>query len=682
MRPTLAPPNAARLSFFLNNWLLIRPGPEIRHYVKGVQLDTPQNLYWTTPPHNCISTAEQHLAANQEINRLLVMGAIETVEKTYFLKSNFSPAKSSGQWRLILNLKALNKHLNPPHFKMEGLHCIKYTVSQGNWLAKIDLKDAYLSVAIQKEFRKFLQFLWQGKTFQYRARPFGLSIAPYVFTKLLQRPLSYLRSQGIKIIAYLDDMLLTGPNKALLTTHINVTISLFQYLGFIINWEKSIVTPQQTIEFLGIIVDTRRMLLRVPQRALIKIKSQCRRIAHRGGCSARELSALIGLLSFTKVAIPIAPLFYRALQFDLISTLQSSNNYNQHVHLSQSSQANITWWMTKAEDWNSSPILRPEISLVIQTDASLTGWGACCQEKRALGAWSSLEKTLHINLLELKAISFGVKLFASPRTHVLVQTDNTTTIRYVNRSGGTHSLPLCQLATQLLTYTMQFQITLTAEYIPGKENITADALSRQLNSHQHMASLSESFRSNPVPHPGIPARGPFCISPEQPVGEICELASRPRGLGSECLRIEMEGPGNTIHVPPANSHRPDSVQVDKGEDYNNDHCNPFWPSRPWWPLLLESLIQPPVLLPQSRTLVTDPLGNYHPHSNHQQMKLLACVISGDSSKTEEFRTGLLRSFSNRGALPQRNPTNPRGTPGHVGVYRGQPIPLTHLQTTY
>ena len=195
MRPILAPPNAARLSFFLNNWLLIRPGPEIRHYVKGVQFDTTQNLYWTTPPHNCISTAEQRLAANQEIDRLLVMGAIETVEKTYFLNPIFLRLKTSGQWRLILNLKALNKHLNPPHFKMEGLHCIKYTVSQGNWLAKIDLKDAYLSVGIQKEFRKFLQFLWQGKTFQYRAMPFGLSIAPYVFTKLL----SYLRSQGIKI---------------------------------------------------------------------------------------------------------------------------------------------------------------------------------------------------------------------------------------------------------------------------------------------------------------------------------------------------------------------------------------------------------------------------------------------------------------------------------------------------
>ena len=90
-----------------------------------------------------------------------------------------------------------------------------------------------------------------------------------------------------------------------------------------------------------------------------------------------------------------------------------------------------------------------------------------------------------------------------------------------------------------------------------------------------MTSLSESFRSSPVPHPGIPAHEPFRISPEQPVGEICELASRPGGLGSERLRIGMEGPENTIHVPPANSHRPDSVQVDKGEDYNSDHCNPI-----------------------------------------------------------------------------------------------------------
>lgn len=54
-------------------------------------------------------------------------------------------------------------------------------------MAKIDLKDAYLTVAVQEMSRKFLQFLWKGVIYQYKATPFGLNIAPYVFTKLLKR---------------------------------------------------------------------------------------------------------------------------------------------------------------------------------------------------------------------------------------------------------------------------------------------------------------------------------------------------------------------------------------------------------------------------------------------------------------------------------------------------------------
>ena len=87
----------------------------------------------------------------------------------------------------------------------------------------------------------------------------GLNIAPYVFTKFLKRPLSLLRSHGIKIIAYLDDMLVEASSKPLLRDQINTTISLLQALGFKVNWEKSLVTPHQTLEFLGIEIDSVQM---------------------------------------------------------------------------------------------------------------------------------------------------------------------------------------------------------------------------------------------------------------------------------------------------------------------------------------------------------------------------------------------------------------------------------------
>ena len=166
----------------------------------------------------------------------------------------------------------------------------------------------------------------------------GLNIAPYVFTKFLKRPLSLLRSHGIKIIAYLDDMLLEASSKPLLRDQINTTISLLQALGFKVNWEKSLVTPHQTLEFLGIEIDSVQMATTdTPISANLPYKTS----GHGDGST-------ICLLSFTKVAIPVAPLFFRALQFDLISTLRLLDDYSQNITLSQSSQANIAWWINEA----------------------------------------------------------------------------------------------------------------------------------------------------------------------------------------------------------------------------------------------------------------------------------------------------------------------------------------------
>ena len=44
----------------------------------------------------------------------------------------------------------------------------------GDFMTKIDLKDAYLSVPVHKSSLKFLQFIWKGACYQFKALPFGL----------------------------------------------------------------------------------------------------------------------------------------------------------------------------------------------------------------------------------------------------------------------------------------------------------------------------------------------------------------------------------------------------------------------------------------------------------------------------------------------------------------------------
>lgn len=56
--------------------------------------------------------------------------------------------KKGGQMLPIINLHFLNSIVCYRHFKIEGIHLLRDTLLQGDWMAKLDLKDAYLTVPV------------------------------------------------------------------------------------------------------------------------------------------------------------------------------------------------------------------------------------------------------------------------------------------------------------------------------------------------------------------------------------------------------------------------------------------------------------------------------------------------------------------------------------------------------
>ena len=78
---------------------------------------------------------------------------------------------------------------------------------------------------------------------------------------------------------------------------------------------------------------------------------------------------------------------------------------------------------------------------VVETDASLSGWGAVWQCRTVRGQWDAQQRLEHINLLELLAVFLALRHFLPVLRdrHVLVRTDNTSTVYHVNHQGGTRS---------------------------------------------------------------------------------------------------------------------------------------------------------------------------------------------------------------------------------------------------
>ena len=82
-----------------------------------------------------------------------------------------------------------------------------------DYFTKIDLTDTYLTLPLRKEDRKFVEIKLGEVIYQFRTLAFGVSSAPWIFTKMLKPVITCLRRQGVRLIIYLDDILLLNSCK-------------------------------------------------------------------------------------------------------------------------------------------------------------------------------------------------------------------------------------------------------------------------------------------------------------------------------------------------------------------------------------------------------------------------------------------------------------------------------------
>ncbi len=142
----------------------------------------------------------------KEIAVLLAKDAIEPVPPAKMRQGFYSPyfivPKKGGGLRPILDLRVLNRALHKLPFKMLTHRRMIKCIQPQDWFAAIDLKEAYFHISIHPRHRPFLRFAFEGRAWQYRVLPFGLSLSPRVFTKIVEGALTPLREVGVRILNY------------------------------------------------------------------------------------------------------------------------------------------------------------------------------------------------------------------------------------------------------------------------------------------------------------------------------------------------------------------------------------------------------------------------------------------------------------------------------------------------
>ena len=478
---------AGRTAHFLCNWKKLTPDHWVLQTVMGYRIEmltTP----WQTHRPVTVVPKDQELLLQEEITKLCQKGAVIPVDRVGSQSTGFCstiflvPKKDTKQMRPVVNLKPLNRFLPRVHFKMEGLHVVRDLLQKGDWLCRIDLKDAYFAIPVCKEHQPFLRFIWRSETYQFTCLPFGLASAPRVFTKVLRPVVGFLRLRGVRCVIYLDDLLIMASSREQAALQCAAATQLLESLGFLVNYSKSQIHPTQELTFLGLNIDSVKEELILPLQKLAEIRKQARKLISRQIVSARDLAQFVGKLSATALAIHPAPLHYRGLQRLKHQALRGSHNYSTQILLSPLAREDLEWWLHEASGWNGRSLQPTPPELELETDASQAGWGAYCQGTLTGGRWSEEEEHLHINELELLAALFSLKAFLKHARDisVLLKSDNVTTVAYINHLGGTKSKILVNISKNIWLWCLQRGITLKAQHLPGKENLKADFMSRHL----------------------------------------------------------------------------------------------------------------------------------------------------------------------------------------------------------
>ncbi|KAN0001096.1 hypothetical protein ACTFIZ_002305 [Dictyostelium cf. discoideum] len=327
---------------------------------------------------------------------------------------------------------------------MENIINLKTTIQRGDYMVKIDIKDAFLHVSLDPDHYKFFGFIWRGINYVFKSLPFGYKLSPWVFTQVLKVVARYLRIHGIRCIFYLDDILIISSSRSQSVQDVKFVVNLFIRLGFIINQRKSILIPTQEIEFLGFVINSVDMTLNVSPSRLLKIKNTAISLSNRPQkYSLRLIASLIGQIRSINLTTGAVNHKLYHLQTLLTTSLRKFNkNWDTTVLINEESFQEISWWLLELKtNMRGASIIPVLPSLKIITDASKTGWGAHLESDGSWrqGVWSRTQsKECSSNWKELMAISLSIQFFCElfpkkpidPVTAKVIQisTDNTTAI--------------------------------------------------------------------------------------------------------------------------------------------------------------------------------------------------------------------------------------------------------------
>ena len=382
-------------------------------------------------------------------------------------------------------------------------------------MAKLDVRDAYRLIPVHPHDRRLLGFRWNDVTYVDLRLPFGLRNSPPLFEMLAEQCEWILREKlGLRsFVRYVDDFLFVSSSADVCRTMITRACELFADLGVPVNADKLKAEglPAQTQVFLGIELDSAKLIARIDKVRLKEISRLVAEWRARAECSKRELQSLLGKLMFASKVVVSARTFVQRLINALKQFPVGPASESVRMPINECIKSDLLWWEAFLDKWNGVALLlevAPTVGL-LASDASLLGFGGVCGPHWFAAAWPSEVITaskranreslpfLELYALVAAVLSFGPSL-ARKRIPVQLKllSDSKSAVDAL-LAGYSRDVGMLALIRELHFASATFSFKLHPAHIQGTSNSLADALSR--GQIQKFRELAPSADAAPTP---------------------------------------------------------------------------------------------------------------------------------------------------------------------------------------
>jgi hypothetical protein len=217
----------------------------------------------------------------------------------------------------------------------------------------------------------YLSFEWQGVLYSWVVMPFGWGPACRVFTELVQCMHKQSRAACLCITAYIDDRCGAHAHRPRQKLEARMQCALMGGLGWFINLLKSVLPPAQLARFLGYWIDSKAGRFTIPTEKVAYTLVLLHNALKAPAVTARTMSQIACRLIAARRAIPLAPLFCRALS----GARAGAIGWDTLFDTPQAATTMLQFWVDNIHRLNGARFWQRKGGVTFAGDASAIGYG-------------------------------------------------------------------------------------------------------------------------------------------------------------------------------------------------------------------------------------------------------------------------------------------------------------------